>query len=56
MLVGCFWKPYIGQAVDSKWDMADLIGGAGEWAAIQLAMSMWLRKRGDEKFILRGTW
>jgi hypothetical protein len=37
----------------SKWDMTDLIGGVREWAAIQLAMSMWLRKSflqsGEEK-------
>jgi hypothetical protein len=34
--------------------MTDLIGGAEERAAIQLATSTWLTKRGDEKFILRG--
>jgi hypothetical protein len=33
--------------------MMNVIGGAGEWAAILLLMSGWLRKRGDEKF-LRG--
>jgi hypothetical protein len=26
MLVGCFWKRYIGQAVGSEWNMMDLIG------------------------------
>jgi hypothetical protein len=45
-----FLKPYIGQAVDDEWDMTDLIGGAGERAVNQLAMSTWSRKRGDEKF------
>jgi hypothetical protein len=28
VLVGCFWKPFIRQAVDDEWDMTDLIGGA----------------------------
>jgi hypothetical protein len=30
----CFWEPYIRQAVGSKWDMMDLIGGARQQAAI----------------------
>jgi hypothetical protein len=34
--------------------VTDLIGGAGQQAAIQLAMSTWLRKRDDEEFLLRG--
>jgi hypothetical protein len=38
VLVEHFWKPYIGQAVSDGWDMTDLIGGAEERAAIQLAM------------------
>jgi hypothetical protein len=44
MLVGVFRKP------SGEWDTTDLIGGAGERAAIQLATSTLLRKRGDEKF------
>jgi hypothetical protein len=36
--------------------MMDLIAGAEEHPAIQLAISTWLGKRGDEKFLLRGTW
>jgi hypothetical protein len=36
-MAGRFWKPYIGQAVGVEWDMADLIGGAGERAAVQFA-------------------
>jgi hypothetical protein len=43
-----FRKPYIEQAVRSKWDVADLVGASEEWAAVRLVMSM-LRKRGDEK-------
>jgi hypothetical protein len=31
-------------------DLMVLIGGAEEWAAIQWEKSVWLRKRGDEKF------
>jgi hypothetical protein len=33
IVVGCFWKPYIGQAVGDKLDMMVLIGEAEEWAA-----------------------
>jgi hypothetical protein len=33
-------------------DLMMLIGGAEEWAAIQLEMSPWSRKRGDEKFLV----
>jgi hypothetical protein len=55
MLVGRFFKPYIGQAVGGEWERTDLIGGAGERAAIQLATSTFLRKRNDEKFLLRVT-
>jgi hypothetical protein len=29
-----FWKPYIGYTVGVKWDMTDLIGGAGEQSAM----------------------
>jgi hypothetical protein len=49
-------RPFFGRQAGGKWDMTDLTGGVGEQAAIQLAMNMWLRKRGDEKFLLRGTW
>jgi hypothetical protein len=54
MLVGHFLEDFIGQAVGSEWDMMDLIGGAGAQTAIQLAMSTWLRKSVDQKFLLRG--
>jgi hypothetical protein len=45
----------MGQAEGGKLDVMMLIGGAEERAVIQLEMSTWLRKRGDEIF-LRGTW
>jgi hypothetical protein len=45
-----FWKSYIEQAVGGEWDVTNLIGRVEERAAIQLVMSTWLRKRGDEKF------
>jgi hypothetical protein len=32
--------------------MTDVIGRAGEWAAVKLAMSMWLRKR--DEILLKG--
>jgi hypothetical protein len=35
--------------VSGKWDIMNLIGGVEERAAIQLVISMWLRKRGDEE-------
>jgi hypothetical protein len=38
---------YIGQAVGGELDLMVLIGEAEERAAIQLEMSMGLRKRGD---------
>jgi hypothetical protein len=38
----------------SRWQV--LTGTEGEWADIQLAMSMRLRKKGDKKFLLRGMW
>jgi hypothetical protein len=49
VLVGSFWKPHIGQAIGGEWDVTNLTGGAEERDAIQLVMSTWLRKRGDEK-------
>jgi hypothetical protein len=52
MLVGLFWKPYIWQAAGGEWDMMDLTGRMEEQATIQLATSTWLRKRGNEKFLL----
>jgi hypothetical protein len=48
-MVGRFWKPCIGQTVGGDLDLMLLIGGTEERAAIQWEMSMWLRKRGDEK-------
>jgi hypothetical protein len=33
-------KPHTGQAVGSKWDVMDLIGTAGERAAIQLTSDL----------------
>jgi hypothetical protein len=49
VMVGHFRKPYIGQAVGGELDLLVLTGRAEQRAAIQLEMSMWLRKRGDEK-------
>jgi hypothetical protein len=50
IMVGCFWEPYIGQAVHGVLDLMMLIGGVEEQVAIQ-QMSSWLRKRGDEKIV-----
>jgi hypothetical protein len=49
MCIGGFRKPYIEQVFGVEWGVKDLIGGAEERAAIHLVMSMWSRKRGDEK-------
>jgi hypothetical protein len=38
ILVGRFWRPYIGQAVGGQWDVTNMIVGAEERAAIQLVM------------------
>jgi hypothetical protein len=54
-MAGYFWKPYKGHAVDDKLYMLMLIGGAEEQIAIQLQMSMWLRKTGD-KSLLKTPW
>jgi hypothetical protein len=54
VFTGHFWKPYIEQAACSAWYLMDLIGEAEEHVTIQLETSMWLRKRGDEKILLRG--
>jgi hypothetical protein len=51
-LVGHFWQPYVGQAVDSELDVVELIGGAQQWAAAQQEMSMWLRKSGESKIVV----
>jgi hypothetical protein len=51
VLVGCVWKPFFEQAAGGEWDMMDLIGKAGEQAAIQLGMNTWLSKSSDEKFL-----
>jgi hypothetical protein len=48
-MVGHFWQSNIGQAVGGDFDLMVLIGGAEGHSAIQLEMSTWLRKRGDEK-------
>jgi hypothetical protein len=45
-------KPYIEQAAGDEWDVKNQIGRPQEWAAIQLVVSMWLRKRDDEKKFL----
>jgi hypothetical protein len=50
-MVMYYWKLYIGQAVGGELDRMVLIGGAEEWAAVQLELSTWLRKRGDQKFL-----
>jgi hypothetical protein len=39
VVVGRFWKPYIGQVVDGKLDFMVLIGGAEEQTAVQWKMS-----------------
>jgi hypothetical protein len=51
IMVGHFWKPYIGQEAGGKLEFMVLIGGMEEWAAIKLEISMWLRKRCNEKNI-----
>jgi hypothetical protein len=51
--VGKFWKPYIGQAVDGKWDMTGLTRRAGCYLIGHEHMVE--EKRGNEKF-LKGTW
>jgi hypothetical protein len=43
VMVGHFWKPYIGQAVGGELDFMVLIYGAEEQGAIQMEMTMWLR-------------
>jgi hypothetical protein len=48
---GRFWNTYIGQAVSGKLDLMVLIFGAEERAAVQLEISMGLRKRGDQQFL-----
>jgi hypothetical protein len=55
VMVGRFLKPYIAQTVGGELDLMVLIGGAEKRTAIQLEMSTWLRKRGDEK-ILTDKW
>jgi hypothetical protein len=35
-MVGCLWKPYIGQAEGGELDLMVLIGGAQNRAAVQL--------------------
>jgi hypothetical protein len=40
----------MGHAGVGELDLTVLIGGAEEWAAIQLQISTWLRRRGDDKF------
>jgi hypothetical protein len=50
--VDVFWgyrKSYVDQAVCGEWDVKDLIGRIKKWAAIQSAMTTWLRKGDDEK-------
>jgi hypothetical protein len=53
-MVGCFCMPYIGQAVGGELYLMALTGGADEQTSIQLEMSVWLRKGGDET-IFRDT-
>jgi hypothetical protein len=45
VVVGRFWKPFI---VGDELDLTVLIVGSEERAAIQLEMSTWWTKRGDE--------
>jgi hypothetical protein len=53
--LGIFWKPNVGQAVACEGDLMDMAVGIGEQAAVPSAVSAWLRKRGDEKFLLKGA-
>jgi hypothetical protein len=41
VMAGCFWQPYIWQAVDGELDLMVLIGGVEECPAIQYEMSLW---------------
>jgi hypothetical protein len=50
IIIGRFRNLCIGQAVGGVLNLMVLIGGAEERAAIQWAMSTWLRKRGGEIF------
>jgi hypothetical protein len=43
--MNCFYELYIEQAVAGKRGVMNLIGGAEDWIAIQLAMSLQLMKR-----------
>jgi hypothetical protein len=53
MCIGwAFFKPCIEQVVGGEWDVISLIGGAEQWAAILLVVSM-LRKRCDDESFLR---
>jgi hypothetical protein len=57
VMVGRFWKPYIGQAIGGELDLMVLIGGAEERAAIQWEKITWLRKTGSGIFfIFCNTW
>jgi hypothetical protein len=56
MLVGHLLEALYRAVIGVKWDMMDLIGRAIEQATIQLAVNTWLRKGGEEKFLLRVTW
>jgi hypothetical protein len=49
MCTGSFRKLYTQQAVSSRWDVQNLTGRTKEHAAVQLVMSTWLKKKGDEK-------
>jgi hypothetical protein len=44
-LIDCFYELYIEQAEAGKRGVMNLIGGAEDWTAIQLAKSLQLMKR-----------
>jgi hypothetical protein len=43
-------KPYIEKGVGSKWDAKNLTGSIEKWTTNQSIISIWLRKRANEKF------
>jgi hypothetical protein len=41
-----------GLVVGVEWEVTDVTGGAEEQSASQCALTMWFRKRGDQKFLV----
>jgi hypothetical protein len=56
VVVGCFWKPYIGHVVGDRLDLMVLIRGAEERAAVQWEKSVWLREKRQWKILLMDMW